>query len=106
MFRKWAAVIVLFSLSIPAGAQEFDTATGRRIAQTVCAECHQVDANPATNSPNPAAPRFADVARMPSTTELAIRVFLSSPHSSMPDIILRAEEIDSITAYILGFANK
>ena len=43
---------------------------------------------------------------MPSTTELAVKVFLRSSHPHMPDIILSPEEIDSVTAYILGLARR
>ena len=37
---------------------------------------------------------------MPSMSELAIKVFLRTPHPTMPNIILSPEEIDSVAAYI------
>jgi mono/diheme cytochrome c family protein len=43
---------------------------------------------------------------MPSTNELAIKVFLRSSHPTMPNIILSPEEIDSVAAYIVGLAGK
>jgi hypothetical protein len=47
-----------------------------------------------------------DISRMPSTTELAIKVFLRSSHPHMPDFILSSAEVDSVAAYILGLAEK
>ena len=42
---------------------------------------------------------------MPSMSELAIKVFLRSPHP-MPNIILSSKEIDSIAAYIHSLDKK
>jgi mono/diheme cytochrome c family protein len=35
-----------------------------------------------------------------------IKVFLRTSHPTMPNFILSPEEIDSVTAYILSFAQK
>ena len=43
---------------------------------------------------------------MPSMSELAIKVFLRTPHPTMPNIILSPEEIDSVTAYIRSLNKK
>jgi mono/diheme cytochrome c family protein len=91
------------AIATAAGAQTVDPSIGRRLAETVCSECHQIDVGSPPGS-NPAAPSFVDISRMPSMTELAIKVFLRSPHPHMPDIILSPEEIDSIAAYIVGLA--
>ena len=106
MFRPTVALVILLLAPLPAIAQETGVAMGQRLAQTVCSECHQVEVNPATASPNPDAPRFADVARLTSTTELSIRVFLRSTHPTMPNLLLSPQEIDSIAAYILDMARN
>ncbi|MGJ0507826.1 MAG: c-type cytochrome [Methylocystis sp.] len=90
----------------PAMAQGGDAAAGARLAEEHCASCHAVGANPHVRSPNPDAPSFALVAYMPSTTELSLKVFLRSSHKNMPNFILSPEEIDSVTAYILGLKKK
>ncbi len=63
-------------------------------------------ADPEAKSPDPKAPRFLDVAQMPSTTELSIKVFLRSSHRNMPNFILSEEEIDGVAAYILKLKKK
>lgn len=73
---------------------------GRRIAREACADCHLVEG--AGKSPVAEAPAFRAVAGMPSTTSVAIKVFLKTPHANMPDIILRETEIDALAAYILS----
>ena len=85
------------------GAQPPDP--GRQLAETVCSACHQIDTHSQGPGPNPDAPNFVDISRMPSMNELAIKVFLGFPHPSMPNMILSPEEIDSVTAYI-GSLNK
>jgi mono/diheme cytochrome c family protein len=87
-------------------AQSVDPSVGRHLAETVCSACHQISATSPNPSPNPAAPSFVDISRMPSTSELAIKVFLRTSHPTMPNFILSSEEIDSVTAYILSLARK
>ena len=86
------------------GPQSVDPSVGRHLAETVCSTCHQISTT--SPSPNPAAPSFVDISRMPSMSELAIKVFLRTSHPTMPNFILTPEEIDSVTAYILSLARK
>jgi len=88
----------------PASAQEQAglVGEGARIAQEACADCHNVSGSKSQAG----APDFVAVARMPSTTATSIRVFLKTPHSDMPDIILAEREIDARAAYILSLAGR
>jgi mono/diheme cytochrome c family protein len=74
---------------------------GARIAGQWCANCHAV--GPGGSSPtSDAAPPFAAVAQMPSTTEMSLRAFLATSHSNMPDYQLSRTETDAVVAYILS----
>jgi mono/diheme cytochrome c family protein len=86
-------------------AQSADPSVGRRLAKTVCGTCHQISAT-SPPSRNPSAPSFVDISRMPSMSELAIKVFLRTSHPTMPNFILSPEEINSVTAYILSLARE
>lgn len=86
----------------PAGAPP----NGQQIAQQVCSECHAVDGDEAKHSPNPKAPRFLDVAAMPSTTQLSLKVFLRTSHKDMPNLMLDEQEIDAVSNYILALRKK
>jgi mono/diheme cytochrome c family protein len=74
--------------------------SGRQIATTICASCHQV----VVGGPRGlgAAPSFADIAGMPSTTALSLKVFLRSSHRTMPNLIISDADTDDVIAYILG----
>ena len=87
-------------------AQSGDPHVGAELIQHNCASCHASGADLAANSPDAKAPRFLDVAQMPSTTELSIKVFLRSSHRNMPNFILSPEEINGVAAYILGLKKK
>lgn len=105
-FIRPPAVAGALLFAMPAGAQSADPSLGRQLAETVCSSCHQVDPNSDKPSPNPAAPSFVAISRMPSMSDLAIKVFLRSSHPTMPNFIFTSEEIDSVTAYIRGLAKK
>jgi mono/diheme cytochrome c family protein len=96
----------LVFIAAPAMAASADPTTGARIAKAECASCHAVGSDAGAKSPDPKAPRFVDVAKMPSTTELSLKVFLRSSHKNMPNIILAREEIDSLASYILELGGK
>jgi cytochrome c len=76
---------------------------GSALAQQWCMGCHAV---------GPLGGRaradldFEAIARMPSTTELSLRVFLQSSHRNMPNIIVRGRDLDDIVAYILSLKRE
>ena len=82
----------------PALAQ--DAARGRDYVLRNCTQCHVVDSN--QKSASDIGPPFATIAAMPSVTAASLRVFLSSPHARMPDLILSSQQIRDVSAYILS----
>jgi len=92
--------------SMTASAQEMgDARKGEALAQSICSECHVVDSIHKP-SPNTKAPNFVDVAKSPGMTPLALRVWLQSPHPTMPNIILTDEQKDDVIAYLLSLKIK
>ncbi len=99
-----AGVIAAIAFSHSALAQSADPSIGRRLAETTCSACHQIDASATPRDPNSGAPSFVAVSRI--ANELAIKVFLRTSHPTMPNLILSPEEIDSVAAYIVGLARN
>ncbi len=85
----------------PAHGQAGDPEAGHALAQSLCAECHSVDAGEA-QSPNPDSPSFQEIARKPEMTELALTVFFQTPHPSMPNIIVVGDDARDLIAYLLS----
>ena len=85
-----------------ASAQDGDVAAGRAFAREACITCHVVD--PANASPRVVVigPKFQDIANTKGMTATALRVFLTTSHPKMPNLILTPEEIADVTAYILS----
>ncbi|MBY6240817.1 cytochrome c [Methylosinus sp. Sm6] len=106
MSKTIATALCLAALAGAARAQTADPAMGKRLSASVCVECHRIDADTPAKNPESKAPSFVDVARLPSTNELAIKVFLRTSHANMPNFILLPEEIDSVAAYIVGLARQ
>jgi mono/diheme cytochrome c family protein len=75
---------------------------GRTLARAWCAQCHRVE--PGTTGIFEA--DFSEVANLPSTTALSLRVFLQSSHKDMPNLSLKSADADDIIAYILSLKRK
>ena len=106
MHRFIPALIVITTTMAPgtepcAQAQAERIAVGRTVAESWCANCHLVGRQ-AQGPAGDAAPPFAAVAALPSTTEMSLRAFLRTPHSRMPDYQLSQNELDGVVAYILS----
>jgi len=86
-------------------AQEADVEAGAAYAKKVCAPCHAVLPNEQI-SPLPQAPTFQSVATTPGMNELALSVFLQTSHPTMPNIILKPDDLRNVVAYIHSLEKK
>ena len=98
-------VLLAISLRVATAQVIGDAAAGHDLAQTWCSTCHVIDPAP-RHASDMAAPSFAAIAAMPSTTPMALSVFLQTPHAAIPDLHLSRDEIDDLTAYILSLRRK
>ncbi len=104
MGRLCGVAVAAAFATVPAGLsaqEEGDPRRGFAFAQQVCASCHAVERGQAF-SPNPRAPAFDRIARTPGMTGMALHVFLRTPHRAMPNLILEADDIRDVVAYILS----
>ncbi len=100
--------LLLATLAAGAHAQQLgDPVAGERFAMLTCAECHMVAVGQ-SGLYRADAPPFPDLAQMPSTTALSLRVFLQTPHAkrSMPDLVLTENQMDDVIAYILSLRQR
>jgi hypothetical protein len=65
--------------------------------------CHAV--GPIAGSAHPHLD-FETIARMPSATDLSLRVFLESSHRGMPNIIVKGRDLDDIVAYMMSLKRE
>lgn len=72
---------------------------GLSYAREACASCHAVEAGE-VSSPEPAAPSFEALANRPDMTRPALAALLRSPHRSMPSLIVEADRVDDLAAYL------
>ena len=105
---KLPCVIGIATILMPSPllAQPLDSgiASGRQVAASICANCHEISP---TNYPTTViGPKFDDIANLPSTTVLSLKVFLRSSHNRMPNFILSNDDMDNVIAYILSLKRK
>ncbi|MDR3539000.1 MAG: cytochrome c [Acetobacteraceae bacterium] len=99
------AALLLVAAICPVAAQDLgDVATGRRLAETWCGECHTV--TPTRMREVRRVPTFNAIADMTSTTPLSLRAFLQTPHDKMPDLHLNHDETDDLIGYILSLRGR
>lgn len=109
-------VVLALTPAAEAGAQESAAGAspdeGRRLALTICTECHVVaPEQPAPPVLRPPAPSFATIARWPGTTAQSLRTFLRTTHTTlktpenMPNPMLTDEMAAAVVSYILSLKN-
>ena len=102
--KRWFPLLVTIpfvaGLASSAEAQTGDPGAGAAYAQQVCAKCHAIDQT--GTSPEPIAPPFKDVANTPGMTGTALRVWLSTSHPTMPNIIVEPTDMDNVIAFIVS----
>ena len=93
--------VALAGASFNAEAQEGDIAAGHTFAREACKPCHVVEP---PNAPRmfEIGPAFRDIADAPGMTATALKVFLTSSHPKMPNLVLTPQEMADVTAYILS----
>ena len=100
-----AAVTLVTQFPILAQPVERDSiSSGRQIAAKICGNCHEI--SPTMSSKTAVGPGFDDIANLPSTTALSLKVFLRSSHKRMRNLILSGADSDDVIAYILSLKRR
>ena len=100
------SILCLLSFGCSALAQEMGSLEeGQKIARETCSVCHAVE-DGEYFSPNLDAPAFEEIAHTRGMTATALSVWFKSPHPTMPNFIISADETDSLTVYILNLRNE
>ncbi|WP_146140230.1 c-type cytochrome [Alsobacter soli] len=94
------AAMALCWLGAPAAVQAQTARQGRAIVARDCTGCHALTGD--RMGAGGRAPSFPAIARMSSTTELSVTVFLRTSHAPMPNIMLSPEEISAVAKYIVS----
>jgi mono/diheme cytochrome c family protein len=100
-----ACFLVAFTIGGAQAAQIGIAKKGYRLAREACAQCHLIGKE-AGRSSNLAAPSFKAIANTPGITSAALSVALRTSHRTMPNIVIKGEDADSIIAYILNLKNS
>ena len=95
----------LAATAFTATAQDGDIAAGHAFAREGCEACHVVEPEETSPRSFEIGPAFRDIANTPGMTATALRVFLTSSHRKMPNLMLTSEEIADVSAYILSLRN-
>jgi mono/diheme cytochrome c family protein len=99
-----SSLFLFCGMASPAQTQTADPAAGEAYAEKVCAQCHAI--HPSGLSPELTAPPFKDVANTPGMTDTALRVWLSTSHPTMPNIVVEPQDMDNVIAYILSLKEQ
>lgn len=90
---------------IRAHAQDGDLAAGHAFAREACNACHMVEAEQRAPRLIAIGPAFRDIANTRGITATSLRVFLTTSHPKMPNLILTPEDTADVIGYILSLRN-
>ena len=96
---------IIVNIATAQAAQIGSVEQGLAIARDRCAECH-LTVKENGRSTNEKAPTFARIANIPGMTATALRAALNSSHSTMPNLVIKDDDADSIIAYILSLKDS
>jgi mono/diheme cytochrome c family protein len=108
-FSSIRAFLVVTAIMVTAAtaqaAQVGSVEQGLAIAHERCAECH-LTVKENGRSTNETAPTFARIANIPGMTAAALRAALNTSHRTMPNLVIKDDDADSIIAYILSLRDS
>jgi cytochrome c2 len=96
----------LAATAFNAAAQEGDIARGHAFAREACKMCHVVEPEEEAPRTLDIGPAFRAIANTPGMTATALRVFLTSSHPKMPNLILKPDRTADVIAYILSLRDR
>ena len=96
---------IMASAATGRAAQIGSVEQGSAIARERCAECH-LTVKENGSSTNEKAPTFARIANVPGMTATALRAALNTSHSTMPNLVIKDDDADSLIAYILSLRDS
>jgi cytochrome c553 len=97
-----AFMAALLATSQLQAQQTSEAKRGLSVAKMFCAHCHSIGKR-SRRSPDPAAPRFEDIANSPGMTATTISVALqTTPHRTMPTFKPNREALSDLSTYILS----
>jgi mono/diheme cytochrome c family protein len=97
--------IAVFAICGQAHAQDIGSAQqGLALARAQCSECHRVEGS--GPSPSPGAPGFVHIANTPGMTSAALVATLRTSHRTMPNIIIKDNDVGDLVAYMQSLKRK
>jgi mono/diheme cytochrome c family protein len=96
-------IIATTILAVAGGAQAQQIGNaeqGLALARDACSECHSV-VKTQSQSPNANAPTFEAIANTPGMTSMALSAALQTSHRTMPNVVLKGDDMANAIAYIL-----
>ena len=94
--------VTIWAVAGASQAQETGNARqGLTLAHEVCSQCHAVSKTEG-RSANARAPAFEAIANTPGMTSMALSAALQTSHPSMPNVVLKGDDMANAIAYILS----
>jgi mono/diheme cytochrome c family protein len=109
MAQRWRGIMFAAALALTGGsvyAEDGDIEAGHAFAREACNSCHMVEAEESSPRIITIGPAFRDIANTRGITATALRVFLTTSHPKMPNLILPPEEMADVIAYILSLRHR
>jgi mono/diheme cytochrome c family protein len=101
MVRFIIAAMIWATATSAQAAQVGSAQQGLPLAREICADCHLV-VREAGRSTIPGATTFVTIAMTPGLTSAALTAMLQTSHRTMPNVMIKGDDISDIVPYILS----
>jgi mono/diheme cytochrome c family protein len=92
------SVCYLSAAHAQTGSPATEAARGKAYARETCASCHEVEPGILT-PPFAKARSFSSIAATPGMTSMALNVWFSTSHPTMPNLIIPQKQKEDLMAY-------
>jgi len=98
--------IIAFTGTAKAQENLGNAVEGKKVAEQVCAQCHDVTGDDKARNSSGNAPAFIVLARSPDHSPQSIRRYLNLPHGRMINLMVTGREADDVVCYIESLNNR
>lgn len=96
------AASLAFSADAQPATDGGDPCAGREFALQTCTPCHVVSSKQRSPPRFAVAPSFDAIANHDTTTASGLHAFLSTPHPTLPNLLLTSREQADVIVYIMS----
>ena len=101
-----ALMVCGFGTGVYAADDKGDASAGKKLAGSLCAQCHDTTGDEKPRNPPGNAPPFISLAQSHEQTAEKLRRYLMLPHGRMVNLLVTGRDADNVVSYIVSLRRQ